>query len=53
MTSYAAFAQRLNLERAVMKRRQEKADADIAAAREALSDAFVEVVRIIEHMRLH
>jgi flagellar protein FliJ len=46
MISYAAFAQRLNLERAAMMRRQAKADADIAEAREALSEAFVEVKRI-------
>jgi len=46
MMSYAAFARRLNTERSVMKRRQAATDAEIAAAREALSAAFVEVKRI-------
>jgi flagellar protein FliJ len=46
MMSYAAFVQRLNMERAAMIRRQAQADEDIAAAREALSEAFVEVKRI-------
>ena len=46
MMSYAAFAQRLTIERSVMKRRQAATDAEIAAAREALSAAFIEVKRI-------
>lgn len=46
MASYAAFAQRMNRERATLKRRQAQADNEIAAAQDALSAAFVEVKRI-------